>query len=264
MKNATIVGIMGGGVMGKLIAQSIKKTFPSFSLVICERNPAHAKTLQKIYRAAVTTDVNDLAQADVVILAVKPQDFLPMEVVLKYNVLIISIMAGITTAAIRKFTHAKRIVRAMPNTPARFGKGFTAFYTTRNVSTPDIRFCSKLFDALGMSLQVGSEREINKVTAVSGSGPAYLLAMLAHFMNAAQSLGFSKKMAHTMIVQTLVGTVALLDHNSDPGELIKQIASKGGTTEAALHEFENAKLKEIWLRAVRAALQRAEELSKIK
>ncbi|MBI2484509.1 pyrroline-5-carboxylate reductase [Candidatus Uhrbacteria bacterium] len=263
MKSTKTIGIIGGGVMGELIASNITKRFPDASLMICERNPEHAKMLQKKYHANVTADCNALAAADIVILAVKPQDFRSAYMSVKKDALIISIMAGVTVAAIRKKTGSKKIVRAMPNTPARFGKGFTAFFATRAVPSKDIRFCSNLFDGFGIIMQVRSEEEINKVTAITGSGPAYLIATLAHFIDAARSLGFEKEKAYQMVMQTLIGTEALLSDNGNPDSLIAQIASKGGTTQAALREFEKAGLRKIWLQAVRVALCRARELSKL-
>jgi len=262
MKKTKIIGILGGGIMGELFVSSIVKIFPQASLAVCERNTTHAKMLQKKYRVATTPQCDDLAPSDVIILAVKPQDFPSVRLHSKNDALVISIMAGISTAAIRKQMRAKKIVRAMPNTPARFGKGFTAFFATRTVDQQGIRFCTRLFDGLGVSLQVPSEETINKVTAVTGSGPAYLLATLTHFISAAESLGFSKKIAYKMVLQTLVGTVALLADNADPEQLIAQIASKGGTTQAALREFEKAGLRKIWQKAVDAAYARAQELGK--
>ncbi|MBI4250364.1 pyrroline-5-carboxylate reductase [Candidatus Uhrbacteria bacterium] len=262
MKKIKTIGILGGGVMGELMASNIVKIFPTASLIVCERNGAHATMLQKKYRIAVTTRCEDLMVTDVIILAVKPQDFPLARIIAKKDALVISIMAGVSTATIRKQTHAKKIVRAMPNTPARFGKGFTAFFATRTVDREGIRFCSQLFDGLGVSFRVPAEETINKVTAITGSGPAYLIDTLAHFMSAAQSLGFSKKIAYQMILQTLIGTEALLADNPDPEHLINQIASKGGTTEAALREFEKADIHKIWHKAVDAAYARAQELGK--
>ncbi|MBI2484481.1 pyrroline-5-carboxylate reductase, partial [Candidatus Uhrbacteria bacterium] len=242
MKQCETIGVLGMGVMGELMASSIAQRFPRVSLIVCERNPAHTKKLQKKYHANVTADCDALAVADIIILAVKPQDFRSAYMSVKKDALIISIMAGVTVAAIRKKTGSKKIVRAMPNTPARFGKGFTAFFATRAVPPKDIRFCSNLFDGFGIGMQVRSEEEINKVTAITGSGPAYLLTTLAHFIGAAQSLGFEKEKAYQMVIQTLIGTEALLSDNGNPDSLIAQIASKGGTTQAALREFEKAGL----------------------
>lgn len=260
MKKTKTIGILGGGVMGSLMARGIMETFPAASLIICERNEENAKNLQKKYHACVTTNGDDLARADIVILAVKPQDFSSVDVKIKKDALVISIMAGVSVAAIRKKTGAKKIVRAMPNTPAKYGKGFTAYFASRTVNRNEVGFCEQLFNSFGISMRVSLERDIDKVTAITGSGPAYLLTVLAHFISAAENLGFSKKIAYQMVMQTLAGTKALLTDGSDPKRLITQIASKGGTTEAALREFEKAGLRKIWQSAVDAAYHRAREL----
>ena len=119
-----------------------------------------------------------------------------------------------------------------------------------------------MFDAMGTSFKVNSEKDIDKATAVSGSGPAYLLTHLLHFIHAAKRIGFSNTRAKQLVLQTFYGTQALVAHESNISKLIAQIASKGGTTEAALKVFDGAHLPVVWNVALERAFRRAEELSK--
>lgn len=256
------IGILGGGVMGSTILGVLKKTFSKSSFLVCDLDVKKGRALAKKYSVRSTTDSNELSNVDIVILAIKPQDFLATQLRFRPGVLVVSIMAGISIATISRHTGARKIIRAMPNTAARFGQGFTAWVSTSAVDFKEKKFCDKLFNAMGIALEVKTEQEINKVTAITGSGPAYIIHTLLCFVMATQQLGFDSKTAQLMVRQTAVGVMALLEHESDLDLLIAQVASKGGTTEAALKVFNDARLDRIWQKAIKVAFNRATELGK--
>lgn len=257
------IGIVGSGVMGNVFAGALKKAFPNISLIVCDKNPSKTRTLQKKYAITRADIVSDLAHADIIILAIKPQDFSSVQLAVRPSTFVISIMAGVSVTAIKKHTGAQKIVRAMPNTPARFGKGFTAWFATPAVMREGRAFCTRLFQAMGVEMQVKRENDINAATAITGSGPAYILYTAFCFMEAARELGFSKKQAQRMVAQVISGVDALLSEGADPETLITQVASKGGTTEAALRKFASLDILDIWKKAINTAYTRAQELARI-
>lgn len=256
------IGITGGGVMGSTLIGALKKTFSGFSILLFDRNPAKIKSLVKKYKVKPVSNNAQLADADIIILAVKPQDFKNVSLRISADTLVVSVMAGVSVATISRHLGTKKIIRAMPNTPARFGKGFTAWYATKSVLLSEIKFAGALFETMGTSLRMKTENEIDKATAITGSGPAYLLTALAHFINGAEKLGFSTAVAQLMIKQVLAGTQSLVEHEPNLGRLIGQVASKGGTTEAALKVFKSRDIERIWTEATRAAFRRAQALSR--
>lgn len=248
--------------MGSTIIGALKKTFPEFSILISDRNPAKVKSLVKNYKVKPVLNNAQLAEAGIIILAVKPQDFKNVGILVSPDTLVISVMAGVSIATVSQQLGTQKIIRAMPNTPARFGKGFTAWYSTGNVNKRETTFATALFNTMGISLKVTTEKDINKATAITGSGPAYILTALAHFIDGAKKLGFTSAVAESMVKQVLAGTQSLIENEPNLEKLIQQVASKGGTTEAALKVFKSRKIERIWTEATRAAFERAETLSK--
>ncbi|MBI4335177.1 MAG: pyrroline-5-carboxylate reductase, partial [Candidatus Omnitrophica bacterium] len=220
----------------------------------------------------VAEDIKGLVEnADTVILAVKPQDFDCVLSELKdarRPNLIISVAAGITTGYVERILDNVKVIRAMPNLAAKIGRGMTGLCAGKSAGG-DLDWSEDLFYALGEVLAV-EEKMMSAVTAVSGSGPAYVCfflrkgygkrQFLAEFTKAAEGAGFKKREAVLLADTTFAGTVSFLKRTrTSPDELMKQVASKGGTTEAALAILEGGgSLGE----AVLAAKNRADELSK--
>lgn len=204
--------------------------------------------------------------ADVVLLAVKPQDITPvftaLRGVLPATALVISIMAGVSLSTLQRGLRHARIIRAMPNTPAQIGEGITAWAASRAASLLDRAFAKKLFRALGKELYLRTDNRIDAATAVSGSGPAYVFAFVESMIVAAQRLGFSKKEARLLVYQTFRGSVGLLETSTDDAATLrKRVTSKKGTTAAALAVLQQRGMARMVHDAVAAAYRRAREIS---
>ena len=255
------IAIIGGGVMGGTLAQAIIKADIGYRLIVCDRDHEKLKKITDIHGGIeTTTDPSLCASADIIFLAVKPQDFATISVGFNKDSLLCSIMAGVSIESLRRFG-ADKMVRMMPNTPAQVGVGFTAWTASDTITKNEKELLEKILSCMGKHVYVGQEDDINKVTAISGSGPAYFFAMLVAFIEAGVELGFSKEDATVMATQTMKGASALIDEQTDLGQLIQRVASKGGTTEAALKVFKDGGIDRIWQKAVRAAYDRAKELS---
>jgi len=262
--------------MGSAIARQLKN---NYEVLAYDKDNAKLKGFDGV--RAVDSLPGLLKEADIVILAVKPQDFPAILPVIRAdagNKLFVSIAAGISTPYIESVLGRVRVVRVMPNMPAKIGEGMTCLAQGKFASLEDIDTAENLFDYLGETMIV-EEDMMDQATAVSGSGPAYVCfflesegvgaadvpedkknAFLADFQKAALGLGFDKESASLLTKTTFNGTVAFLKREKiSPAELRKQVTSKGGTTEAALAILsKGGSLTE----AVKAAARRAEELSK--
>lgn len=269
MAKRKTIGVIGCGNMGEaIIAQSLKRK--EYSFAIFEKDKLKEAFASRIYRIKTAENIADLVKkSDIIIIAVKPQD---MDTVLdevraaiekhkKIKILFISIAAGITTKYIQNRLGKIRIIRAMPNIPAQIGKGITALVKGRFAALKDMRTAEKIFKAVGETIIIDKEGLIDVVTALSGSGPAYLFFIFAELLAAAEGLGLDKKMANKFIYHTIIGSMDLLNKKKfDAQSLINKVASKGGTTEAALKIFVDKGLSRIISEAMLAAHKRAKEL----
>lgn len=214
------------------------------------------------------TDFDGISRnTEIVLLAVKPQMFPQIRRQLFEsfgdNVLIISIMAGISTDALKDaFPHAD-IIRAMPNTPAAIGKGVTAFVADPALEPEKVKTVEALLGASGKVIRIDTDEQINAVTAVSGSGPAYVFHLCEALAGAAQSMGLSPDVAAKLARETIIGASALLEASDrSPTELREAVTSPGGTTQAALDVLMAADGQgQLMRRAVKAAVDRARALS---
>lgn len=257
------ISVIGGGIMGTVLARALAKTGSSKQILVCERNIIRHKELKKI--GSCVHAVNRLADCEdsnVIFLAIKPQDFGSLEMRISKKTLVCSIMAGISISHIRKKLKTDKVIRMMPNMASRVGEGFTAWTTTAKVNILEKKWVENFLAGIGIQLYLKTEDQINKATAVTGSGPAYILNILSMFMRATEQLGFKKEEAKCMVRQVLRGANALVNEDTDFAELTHQVTSKGGTTEAALQVFTNSDMEETWVKAIDAAYKRARELSK--
>lgn len=268
------IGIIGCGNMGSAIAERIKRKYRVF---IFDKDREKTKNLKNI---TIADNIINLAEkVDVVILAVKPQDFdAVLNEIKDYtkDKLIISIAAGITTNYIEKVLPRVRIIRVMPNLPARIGKGMICLSRGKKASRKDLDFAQRLFHEVGKTMVI-KEEMMDADTAISGSGPGFFYALvsgkdfvsakkfakkefLPALSKAAESIGFNKRDARELASVTTQGSVKYLEKSGlDAQTLKKQVASKGGTTEAGLMVLKKGGSLE---EAVEAALNRAEELSR--
>jgi pyrroline-5-carboxylate reductase len=269
------IGIIGCGNMGAAIAERLGAKYALFAFDKDESKLKGIKT--KITPAADVADL--LGKSEVVILAVKPQDFaLLLEAIKKVaaggNRLFISLAAGISTAYLERALGRVRVIRAMSNLPAQVGAGMTVLSKGAFAQETDLSLAGELFAHLGKT-ETMPEDLLDAVTAVSGSGPAFVcyflqqrdLAMvskhdefLAEFIRATQHLGFNERQARQLVNQTYAGTRELLEKRGlSLEQLQKKVTSKGGTTEAGLKILEQGGSLQ---QALEAALNRAKELSR--
>jgi len=270
------IGIIGYGNMGSCIGAKLSSV--GYEIVIFDKDPN--KTLNLSQNQISTTVSGLIDKVDTAILAVKPQDFGDLLDEIKNNVggrLIISIAAGITTRYIEKYLGDVKVVRTMPNIPARIGKGMTCLCKGKFANEIDLSFARQLFDTLGKTLTLDSEDMIDAATAVSGSGPGFFFALIENnkldinhqddidkftkdLEKSAKSLGFNEQDAVILAEATTSGSLQLLKESGiAPSELRKQITSKGGTTEAGLKILQQGgSLEEV----AKAARDRASELSR--
>ncbi len=230
------------------------------------RRPERIVELHKAHGIHASIDnVAAAAGAEVVVLCVKPQMMRKLLTqiapVLDASKLVISIAAGVPLAAIERKLGAKaRVVRAMPNTPALVGLGATALAAGTHATEADLAFAQKLFDAVGITTIV-EESQLDAVTGLSGSGPAYVFLMIEALSDAGVKVGLSRHVALKLAAQTVLGSARLLlETGLHPGHLKDQVTSPGGTAIAGLHTLEAGGLRTTLIDAVEAATKRAKEL----
>jgi pyrroline-5-carboxylate reductase len=258
-----LIGIIGGGNMGEAL---IKGLSPGHRVRVCETNPERVKYLKRKYREIVLGDLKLVEPATVIVLAVKPQD---MEAVLKQvpadeNKLFISIAAGLTTKFFEKHLGGKvSLVRAMPNMPALIGEGITGICKGQYATAADLRKAQEILNTIGKTV-IFKESMMDAVTAVSGSGPAYVFLFVEQWIKAAVALGSSLPEAKQLVYKTLLGSAHLLEKSEfDAATLRAKVTSKGGTTQAAMDVFFKANaFGKLMKQALAAAKKRSKELAK--
>jgi pyrroline-5-carboxylate reductase len=213
----------------------------------------------------VTANPDAVEGADVVLLAIKPQMLARVagEIGphLRRGQLVLSIIAGATTAALTGLLGHDQVVRSMPNTPARLGRGMTVWYATPEATDEQRAQASTLLGALGQELEVDDERMVAMATAVSGTGPTYVFLVMEALIDAAVHLGFPRHVAHDLVIETLEGSTLFAKQSGmHPAELRNMVTSPGGTSAAALHELESGRLRTVLSEAVWAAYRRTVEL----
>ncbi len=259
--------IVGYGNMGKTYANSfISSRFikPEDIFVLVRNDFASIETI--IPKSNFFTNPSErISGFDIVILAVKPQDFLIMATSIKPFLndgqIIFSVMAGITLKSLEQQLSCSKVVRSMPNIPTQIGMGMTVFTASANVDRKELFIIQNLINTTGKSVYVENENLIDAATAISGSGPAYVFYFMQSMIKAAVDLGFNESEAELLVNQTFMGSVSIQNSYSlSNEEWIKKVASKGGTTERALLEFELGNLKNDIIKGVKAANDRAKEL----
>jgi pyrroline-5-carboxylate reductase len=264
VKNIAFLG--GGNMATALIGGLIAKGADARSISVVELSPAAREKLGGRFPVHVSTAPDAAVQrAEVVVLAVKPQDMRAALASISGTLdekLIVSIAAGIRIDALSRWLGGhRRIVRCMPNTPALIGAGVTGLYAPAEVSSGDRKKAEDILRAVGEVVWVANEKLIDAVTAVSGSGPAYVFWLVEQLAAYAESTGIPKQEALSLAKHCLLGSAQLaMSSKETPGELRRNVTSKGGTTEAALRVFETEKLAQGLRKALEAATRRGGEL----
>ncbi len=261
------IGFIGVGVMGSSIIKSLlMKSITSDQICIADKSPDKLAQLKSQYQI----EVKDIAaignSCNVIFLAVKPQDLADVLNELKRTIqpetVVISIAAGKTIKFIEDQLQTNNpVIRAMPNTPAQIGKGISAIAAGAKVSGDELKIATELFSTTG-EVVVVTEDKIDAVTALSGSGPAYLFYFIEAMVKAGVELGLTDEIATKLAIETISGSAAMLkESNLDAATLRKNVTSPKGTTAAALEVFSNNDLENIIFKAMSAAKNRAQELA---
>lgn len=263
--NSNITFIGGGNMAQALIGGLLSRGLASTRVTVSDPvEKVRELLLEK--EINVTENNRDAIQnADVVVLAVKPQ---VLATVLKplhglfEGKLIISIVAGAEVDSIARLTGAARIVRVMPNTPALVQTGAHGLFAPAAVDAEDRQLASQILAATGLTIWVDVESQIDVVTAVSGSGPAYFFYMMESMIRAGKNLGLDEKVATALTLQTALGAAQMaITSSNTPSELRKNVTSPNGTTQAALEVFDRAQISQNIQAALAAAKKRSQELA---
>lgn len=263
--------IIGAGNMGASIASGLlAKQWPSNKITFCDHNQSRHDILRQSFpECAIVSDPAEAAMpVKSVLLAVKPYD---MEAVcqklsavpLSTDTLFISIAAGVPVRAFQKWLGGQAtIVRSMPNTPAAIGSGMTGLYSWSGIDEKDKALADQILGSIGKTLWVDQETMLDSVTALSGSGPAYLFYLMECLQESGQALGLNAEESYTLTLNTMLGAAQLAQQQKlDFRTLRENVTSKGGTTEQAINCFIQNNMKEIVDRAVKSARDKATEIS---
>jgi len=260
--------VIGGGNMGQTYTQSFLRSHVASEehLMILEKSPEKSTHLASLKLGTIHgTPDSCIPQADLIILAVKPQDahqvFNEIKPLLRQDQIILSIMAGVRIRTLQESLNMPKVIRAMPNLPSQISHGMTVFTSTEDVTRNELATVQNLLNTTGKTLYVSDENLIDAATAISGSGPAYVFYFMESLMEAAVKLGFSESEAELLSWQTFQGTVDLFHKNDFTcHEWIQRVSSRGGTTEAALEVYEKENIKTGIIRGAEAAYNRAKKL----
>jgi pyrroline-5-carboxylate reductase len=262
--------VIGGGNMGLTYAEAIGKSkfLSKEDLTVVDQSEDRVNALKSHTLLTACSELDScLPSADIILLAVKPQQIKELMETMRSMVnagqIFVSIMAGVTIDVIQKGLQVTKVVRAMPNLPAQLGLGMTSFTASAEVSKVELATVEKLLDTTGRSIHMDTEKEIDASTGISGSGPAYVFYFMQSMMEAAKSMGFDDKESRLLVQQTFAGAVELFRKSDlNPEEWMDRVASKGGTTRAALDSMDDNNVKEQIKDAAYAAFNRAVELGK--
>ena len=263
--NCNISFIGGGNMAQALIGGLISRGLPPTRITVSD--PVEKVRLLLTEKDVHVTDDNIAAirDADIVLFAVKPQVLASVLKPLKglfEGKLVMSIVAGAEIATIANLLETNRIVRVMPNTPALVQTGAHGLYATEAVNAQDRELASQVLAATGLTIWVNSEAQIDAVTAVSGSGPAYFFYMMDSMIRAGKNLGLDEKVATALTLQTALGAAQMaITSSNTPAELRKNVTSPNGTTQAALEIFDRAQISQNIQAALAAAQKRSQELA---
>jgi pyrroline-5-carboxylate reductase len=262
------IATVGSGVMAEAMIAGLLRgeLVAPHQMVASHPRAERREQLRSEYGIRVVADnLEAVDGADVIVLGIKPQMLgrVGREIgpALRRGQVVLSILAGATTTALTGTLGHDQVIRAMPNTPARLGKGVTVWYATPETTREQRELAAFLLEALGMQVEVDDEKMVAMATAVSGTGPTYVFLVMEALIDAAVHLGFPRHVAHDLVVETLEGSTLFAKQSAmHPAELRNMVTSPGGTSAAALHELESGRLRTVLSEAVWAAYRRTNEL----
>jgi pyrroline-5-carboxylate reductase len=266
-ESASLLAILGAGVMGETVLSGLLRAgWTPDQIIATDRRPQRQQELQEKYKITMLDNAEAAAGADTVILVVKPQDMndLLTEIspAIRPGTLVVSLAAGVDTEAIEsQLAEGTPVVRVMPNTPAQVDEGMAAISPGAHATQDHLDRVTAILSATGRVLTV-PERYQDAVTAISGSGPAYLFFVVEAMIEAGVHLGLPRDTATALVVQTMLGSAKLLRETGEhPTVLRERVTSPGGTTAAAIRQLENHRVRAAFITAMEAARDRSRELA---
>ncbi len=268
-QSARIAFIGAGNMAASLVGGMLARGFSAAQITLADVDAERLGMLAAQYGVRVTASNTEAARdADVILFAVKPQQMAEVAaaiapIVQARKPLVVSIAAGTTIAQLQGWLGADAaVVRCMPNTPALVQSGATGLYASTQVSAARRLLAQAMLDAVGIALWLDSEDQLDAVTALSGSGPAYFFLVMEAMIAAGRAMGLDEKIARQLTLQTALGAAQMaITSDEGPAELRRKVTSPGGTTQAALNVFESEHLRDTFLKALIAARDRSRELA---
>jgi pyrroline-5-carboxylate reductase len=257
---------LGGGNMATaMISGLLNKNYSPELIRVIESDNKKRLYLKGKFNISAEAEFKKIDEDEIIVIAVKPQQTESLLKSISHEIseqIILSIAAGIQIKSIKKWTNGhKNIVRSMPNMCAQIQLGITALFTQETLDQKNKMIIEEIVGAIGDYVWLDDESKLDAVTAISGSGPAYIFYFLNAFIEAAIELGLSRNEAEKLCSKTMLGSSHLAkDHLNNLQNLIISVASKGGTTEEGLKQLESNKLNEVILKATRAAYERSKKL----
>lgn len=258
-------GFVGAGVMAEtLVAGLLAEGFAPARIIASHRRPERVAELARLGIRA-TVDNREAASADVVLITVKPQTLLPVLAEIRGafrpDALLVSIVAGARIGVLQRASGHDRVVRSMPNLPCRIRQGMTVWCGAPGLGDPDRERVGAVLGVMGKHVEVGDEGHVDRATAVNGTGPAIVAHFVKAFIEAAGYIGEPRALARETVLETLLGTAAMIRENDGHiAELIDEVTSPGGTTSRALQVLKNGRFSAVLTEAVDAAYARTREL----
>jgi pyrroline-5-carboxylate reductase len=265
--NNTRIAFIGGGNMANALISGLRgKGVPAANIHVIDLNPASLAQLQNKFGVSTSTQIDaQLTSSNVILLAVKPQQMREVAAQLVPHLngqLVISIAAGIRALDLSRWLgNYAAIVRTMPNTPALINQGITGIYAMPDVDVTQREITDAIMSAVGSTVWIADEALIDPLTAISGSGPAYVFYFIEAMQKAAQEMGLSPEQGTQLALATFTGASQLAAMSVDPVSVLRErVTSKGGTTHAAITSMEHSGVAEAIVTALKAASERGREL----
>ena len=266
------LGFIGSGIMAEAIVSGVISKGLVDPQSICCSDPYAARCEEMEQRYGVRTTSSNkeaIKDSDLIVLSIKPQVLPEVSKALlgsfDSDQLLVSILAGVDSKTLKKALGHHAVVRTMPNTPARVGEGMTVWTATEDVTKEQRSMAQTLLAALGQEVFVSREADLDMATALSGTGPAYVFLFMEALVDAGVHMGFSRRVARQLVLQTVKGSVDFALQSSDThlAELRNQVTSPGGTTADALYQMEKGGLRTVLSKSVFAAFQKSRKLSNV-
>ncbi|MEY3445505.1 MAG: hypothetical protein RIR45_260 [Pseudomonadota bacterium] len=263
--NEQIAFIGGGNMATAIISGLVRQGVSTQRIDVVEPHEEARDQLKTQFGILAQASAGPfLRQASVLVWAVKPQTFKDAAASVAVHMsdaLQISVAAGIRSDSIAQWLGSERVVRTMPNTPALIGKGMTALFARAAVTAADRQQAERIVSTTGEFLWTDAEEQLDAVTAISGSGPAYMFYFMEAMTEAGAQMGLSREQAYKLAVATFIGAGELAKASHEPPEILRQrVTSKGGTTHAAITSMDESGIKPLFIQALHAAQKRAQEM----